>query len=131
MTALIWWMRIVGVVYLFLMVAASFLRLPIRAEGPPGVLAQASAGDAVARFVVDTWFTFGLFLGAVAVGLWVASFDPGQAYSLVCTVILMEAAGIVVDVYKVARGYRRSAPAVWMIIHSLVIVTGMLVLRGG
>jgi hypothetical protein len=66
-TSLKWWMRAVGSLYMFLFVAAALLRIPIRAEGPPGVLEAASAGDPVARFVVDTWVTLDLELGAVGV----------------------------------------------------------------
>jgi hypothetical protein len=41
----------------------------------------------------------------------------------------MEIAGIVADIYKIARGYQLRAPLSWMFIHTLVIATGMWALR--
>ncbi len=63
------WMRIVGSMYLFLFIAAVFLKLPIRAEGPEGVLAQASAGDPTPRFLVDTWVTLGIWFCVLGTAL--------------------------------------------------------------
>src|SRR5229473_8403811 len=129
MTSLKWWMRVVGVLYVFVFVASAILRLPIRSEGPEGLLDRASAGDATARFVVDAWVTFGLYLGAVGVALLIASRVPDQARVLVGTVIGMEFAGIAADIYKIARGYELAPPVPWMVIHSVIIVTGLLFLR--
>ena len=130
MTRLTWWMRIVGALYLFLFVAATFLRLPIRAEGPEGVLDQAAAGEPTARFVVDTWVTLGLELGVIGAALLIASRVPAQAGALVWTVIGSELVwGIGSDLYKIARGYPVTAPGIWFLIHSVIIVTGVLSLR--
>jgi hypothetical protein len=115
--------------YVFLFVAAALLRIPIRAEGPPGVLARASAGDPLARFVVDTWVTLGLELGAVGVALLVASRQASRARALVGAVLCMEVAGIVADIYKIARGLAAPAPLVWVAIHTLIIATGLGLLR--
>ena len=54
MTKLKWWLRIIGVFYLLQFVMMAFVRAPIRAVGPVGVLAQASAGDPTAKFLVDS-----------------------------------------------------------------------------
>ena len=129
MTSLKWWMRVVGALYVFLFVASAILRLPIRAEGPEGLLDRASAGDATARFVVVVWVTFGLYLGAVGVALLINSRVPEQARALVGTAMGMEFAGIAADVYKIARGYELAPPVPWMVIHSVIIVTGLLFLR--
>ena len=130
MTGRTWWLRIVGALYVFLLIALTILKAPIKAEGPPGVLERAATGDATARFVVDTWFTFGIYLGMIGIGLLLASRTPGQALPLVWTVILVEAGGMVADVYKIRRGYQLAAPVTWLIIHSLIIVLGLLALRG-
>ena len=122
-------MRIVGVIYLFLFVAATFLKLPIRAEGPEGVLARASAGDPTARFVVDTWVTLGIWYGVIGAALLVATRMPQQAKVLGWTVIGLELGGIVIDIYKVTRGYDLTAPIIWMVIHSVIIVAGLVILR--
>src|SRR5882672_8828038 len=99
-----WWMRAVGSFYLLLFVMAAIVKAPIREEGPAGVLDLAARGDAVARFVVDTWVTLGLELGAVGVALLVASPAAERARTLVGTVCAMEIAGMMADVYKLARG---------------------------
>jgi hypothetical protein len=122
-------MRAVGVLYVFLFVAAAVLKLPIEVEGPDGVLGLAAAGDPVARFVVDTWVTFGIYLGSVGIALLVASTTPARAAVLVWTIVAMELGGIVVDVYKLTRGYEPNAPVTWVVIHSVVITTGLLTLR--
>ena len=130
MTRLAWWMRIIGALYLFLFVAAVFLRIPIRAEGPEGVLAQAAAGDATARFVVDTWVTLGLELGVIGGALLIASRTPAHARVLVWTVIGSELVwGIGSDLYKLARGYAATVPGIWILIHTVIIVTGIVSLR--
>lgn len=132
MVALTWWLRIVGALYLFMAVVAIGPRIPIRAEGPAGVLARAAAGDPTARFVVDTWVMVGLYLGAIGVALLAAARVPEQARVLVWTVLSIEAiGGIGIDVYKLARGYRRAAPLVWIVIHSAVIASGLWCLRAG
>jgi hypothetical protein len=130
-SALRWWLRAVGALYVLLFVAAALLRIPVRAEGPAGVLERAAAGDPTARFVVDTWVTLGLELGAVGAALLVASFRVARASALVTVVIYMELAGIVADIYKVARGQTSPAPFVWVAIHAVIIVTGLRLLRSG
>jgi hypothetical protein len=55
---------------------------------------------------------------------------PARARALVWTVIAGEATwGIVIDIYKLARGYPLAPPVPWMIIHSVIIATGILALR--
>jgi hypothetical protein len=63
------WMRIAGSLYL-IMCAAALTGTPIRAEGPSGVMERAAAGDATARFLVNTWITLGLLLGVLGAALW-------------------------------------------------------------
>lgn len=130
MTRLVWWLRIVGVFYLLQFVAMVVVRAPIRSVGPEGTLALASGGDPMARFVVDTWITFGLEVGAIGVGLWIASRMPEQARALVWTIIAIEVGrGIIDDVYMLSRGYEPAVYAIWMVIHTIVIVTGLVALR--
>src|SRR5438094_767695 len=132
MTRLTWWMRTVGGFYLLLGVASSVLRLPIRAEGPAGALNLAATGDAMARFTVDTWFTYGLDFVVIGAALLIASRRPAGARALVFTVIALECfRGIGADVYKLARGYAVSPELVWIAIHTIVIASGLLFLRGG
>ena len=79
MTKLKWWLRVVGLFYLLQFVANAIVLAPIRAVGPEGALAQASEGDPMARFLVDTWITFGLEIGAIGIVLLIASRTPNEA----------------------------------------------------
>ena len=119
-----------GGLYLFLFVAATFLRLPIRAEGPKGLLADASAGDPTAKFVVDAWVMLGFYFCVIGASLLIASRRPSQAQALVWTVLGFELAGMLGDFYKLARGYDRKAPVAWLVVHSVVIGTGLFFLGG-
>jgi len=131
MTRLTWWIRIVGAFYLLQFVMMAFVRAPISAVAPEGTLAQASAGNPLARFLVDTWITFGLEVGAIGAALLIASRIPEQAKVLVWTVIGIELVrGIVNDLYMIARGYDLTVYMIWIAIHTVVIVTGLLFLRG-
>ena len=130
MTPLKWWMRIVGGFYLFLFVAAAVLHLPIQAEGPEGILELATSGNPVAQFVVDTWVVLGLLLGAIGLTLLIASRAPTKATVLIWMVIGCELIwGIGSDLYKLARGYPLHVSGPWILIHSIIILTGILVLR--
>src|SRR4051812_43304773 len=103
--SLVVWMRVVGLLYLFVSALCIGPKIPIRAEGPPGVLERAAAGDATARFVVDTWLMFGLYMGAVGIALIVASIRAPDARGVVWLVLGLELiGGIGIDFYKLARG---------------------------
>lgn len=129
-TPLVWWLRIVGAFYLLLFVMAVFVRLPIRAFGPEGTLALAASGDPIATFVVDTWVMFGLELGVIGIALIAASWYIGQARLLVWTVIGLELVrGIVDDIYMIASGYEPGGFIGWIVIHSVIIVSGVVALR--
>lgn len=129
-SALKWWLRVVGVFYLFQFVANAILRLPIAALGPADALEMAAAGNPLANFLVDTWVIYGLEVGAIGLGLLVASRAPERANPLVWTVIAVEALrGIVADCYVIARGLDPTVSVVWIFIHAVVIVTAVLALR--
>ena len=131
MTKLKLWLRVVGVFYLLQFVMSVFVFAPIRAMGPKGALDQAAAGDPLARFLVDTWVTFGLEVGAIGVVLLLAARQAEQSKVLVWTIIAIELArGIVADIYMISRGNDLTVAAIWIVIHSVVIITGLLVLRG-
>jgi hypothetical protein len=58
-----------------------------------------------------------------------ASRVPARAASLVWTVVGVEVAGIVADIYKIARGYQLRAPITWMILHGIIVATAVWALR--
>ena len=130
MVKLTWWMRIVGAFYLLQFVMMAIVRAPIRAMGPAGTLDLADAGDPLAKFLVDTWLVFGVEVGVIGAGLLVASRIASQARALVWTVIAIELVkGPPMDLYMISRGYPVTPMVVWIVIHSLVIATGVLALR--
>ena len=130
MKGLKWWMRIVGVFYLFLFVIAVIVNLPpkVTLEGA-GIAFDPS--NFTHKFLVDTWVMFGLELGVVGAALWVASINPVQNRVLVWTVLGLELVrGIIDDVYMLLRGgYSVPFYVGWIVVHSIIIVTGLLALR--
>lgn len=130
MKNLTWWMRIIGAFYLLQFIMAAIVRAPIRAFGPEGTLSLEAAGDPLARFLVDTWVGFGLESAAIGIGLLVASRSASLAKALVWTIIAIEVAkGIIFDIYMIIRGYDIAGFVIWIIIHSIIIGTGLLALR--
>ena len=130
MNKLTWWLRIVGVFYLLQFVAMAIVKAPIRTFGPPGVLDRADAGDATASFLVDTWFTFGMEVAAVGACLLLAARRTDLVPGVVWTVLAIEVLrGIATDAYMIARGIEVPGYLVWIVIHSVVIVTGVRALR--
>jgi hypothetical protein len=130
MNRLRWWMRIVGAFYVLQFVMVALVRAPIKAQAPPDTLARAAAGDPLARFLIDTWVTFGLEMLAIGVGLLVASRWLAEARPLVWTVIGIELSrGIAADLYMLLRGLDPAVPLVWMVIHSIVIASAIWCLK--
>ena len=125
-------MQVVGGFYVLQFVMMAIVRAPIRTFGPKGALDQAAAGDPVALFLVDTWTTFGLEVASVGVMVLVASRRAELAKGVVLTVLAIEVGrGLVLDGYMIARGIHVAGYAVWIAIHSLVILTGLRALRAG
>jgi len=123
-------MRIVGVFYLLQFVMNAFVRAPIRVMVSTDVLARASAGDATARFLVDTWVTFGLEVGVIGAALLIASRMPERARALVWTVIGIDLVrGIVADIYMILRGQHLAPLLIWIGVHSVIIVSGVFCVR--
>ena len=125
-----WWLRVVGALYIVNGVMMAIVRAPISAAGPDGALERAANGEPTARFLVDTWIGFGLEVFAVGIGLLAASRSLASARVLVWTVIGIELArGIVYDIYMLGQGYPLSVYAPWIVIHGVVIATGLVALR--
>ena len=119
------WMRVAGVLYLVMCVAA-LAGTPIRAEGPAGALDRAAEGDPTARFLVNTWVTLGLLLGVLGAALLYFSRVPEEARALAWTAVAVELGwGVPVDVFKIVRGQKKTPSIVWIVIHLLVAAAGM------
>jgi hypothetical protein len=130
MNFLKWWLRVVGLFYILQFFMVAVVRAPIRVQGPAGALDDAAAGNPMAMFLVDTWVTFGLEVGAIgAVLLW-ASRVPETARILVWLIIGIEIGrGMIADTYMISRGHPIPALVIWLVLHSIVILTGWMALQ--
>ena len=72
----------------------------------------------------------GFYFCVVGTSLLIASRRPSQAQALVWTVLDFELAGMLGDFYKLARWYGRKAPVAWLVVHSVIIGTGLSCLGG-
>lgn len=124
------WMRVVGGFYLLTFVVAGIIRVPIRTLAPEGTLDLAGAGDQVAKLLVDTWFMMGLDFAAIGVALLIASRIPEKSVSLIWAVLCFEIVrGIGGDTYMLIQGYAVVPHVIWVMIHTAIIVTGLIILR--
>ena len=130
MNGLVWWLRATGVLYVLNGIMMAVVKAPMRAAGPAGSLERVANGDLMARFASDTWVGFGLEVFAIGVVLLIFSAKPHQAIGLAWSVIAIEVArGLVYDAYMLGRGYSLSVYGPWLVIHSVVILAGILALR--
>jgi BphX-like len=130
MNILKWWLRIIGLFYILQFVMVAIVKAPIRVQGPEGALAEAAAGNPMAMFLVDTWVTFGLEVGAIGVVLLLASQVPDRARILVWLIIGIEISrGLIADTYMISRGHPLPALLIWLALHSIVILTGWYALQ--
>jgi hypothetical protein len=131
MVSLKWWLRAVGAFYVAQCFMMAVVRAPILAQGPAGTLERYAAGDALAGFVVETWVIFALQVGATGVVMLLASRSPGQAGWLAWAAIAIEVGrGVVADVWLYGRGTTSAGfIGTWLLIHSVIIVTGLLAVK--
>lgn len=129
MNPLKWWMRVVGTFYLVLFVVGSIVKLPVKMTlEQAGITYQ--PGNFVHMFLADTWVMFTLEIAVIGIALWVASRDPYQNRILVYTLLGIELVrGIVDDIYMLTRGYEPGFYIGWIVVHSVIILTGWWSLR--
>src|SRR5687767_2113036 len=124
------WMRVVGIVYILNCIAMAVIKAPIQTLGPENTLDLAAAGDRMAMFLVDTWIAFGIEVGVIGVALLLASRVPERGRVLAWTVIGIEfLKGPPYDIYMIARGYDSTPFIIWIVIHSIIMITGYLAIR--
>jgi hypothetical protein len=123
-------MRIIGAVYLFQFIATAIVRAPIQTLAPAGTLDQAAAGEPLAKFLVDTWLAFGIEMGVIGVALISFAKAPQRATGLVWAVLGIELLkGPVYDIYMLMEGYDTTTFAVWIVVHTVIIVSGLVALK--
>lgn len=129
MKKLTWWFRIVGVWYLLL----GLMNIYMMFLGDKEYLIANipfPADEWAVRAFVDGWSPF-LFemLGIATFALW-ASWMPGKYVSAALLLVWLEFAhGVLDDIFLIARGYEASGYIVFIIIHLVIIVTGVLAAR--
>jgi hypothetical protein len=129
MSGLKLWMRIVGAFYVVMGVFNTPWIIEARLTTQYPNLGVATDSNA-ARALVDTWFMFGLEVMVIGVALLYFSRDPARHIALVWTVIGLEIVrGIFDDLYLLARGYDVAIYSGWIVIHLIIIVTGVVAVR--
>ncbi|MFP3853074.1 MAG: BphX family protein [Anaerolineales bacterium] len=129
MKSLKWWMRGVGSFYALLFVVDAVIKLPVT-EMLAGAGISLDQSNLAHRFLVDTWVMFALELGVIGLALWYFSSKPYESRALIWTVLGLELVrGIVDDIYMLVRGYEPAFYIGWIVIHTIIILSGLLALR--
>lgn len=130
MNKVTWWLRIVGGFYgLLTLMNLGFLFLS--PEALKDTLPAPMSGDPLAvRAFADAWLVFVLELGALGAAMLYASRRPERSGSLIVAIILAEVfRGIFADVIWITRGYAAASYIPFIVIHVIIIVTGILFWR--
>lgn len=125
MNRLKWWFRAVGAIYVLLGVGfIPFLnaaRIPLMLPG-----FDAPAGGVAHRGLLDFSFMFGLDLLVIGGFLLHASRDPLKHVAIVWLVVALEAVrGILDDIYMIAQGYAAPVYIGFIVLHLVIIATGI------
>lgn len=128
MTKLKWWFRIYGAFYLLLAVLnlyGTFINRKVFGDVLPF-----PASDLVVRAFVDGWSPFAFeILGLATFALW-ASRDPLKYLGAVWLIVWLDLLhGVADDVYLIANGYDAVSYIVFIVIHIIIIVTGVMFAR--
>ena len=131
MKKLTWWLRIVGVFYLLLTVMNIWALFFGGSQMLASILPAPMNTDPLAlRAFSDAWLVFVFELGVLGAMMLYASRDPAKSRVLVLTIIWAEVfRGIVADAIWISRGYAASSYIGFIVIHLVIIGTGILFLR--
>ncbi|MBP9503063.1 MAG: BphX family protein [Candidatus Promineofilum sp.] len=129
MKKLTWWFRFVGVWYLLLFLMNTWMMF----LGDPETLRSNipfPADEWVIRAFVDGWSPFFFeMLGIATFAFW-ASRNSGKHISAAQLIIWLEFMhGIVDDIYLIIRGYSAGGYIAFIVIHLIVIGTGLWAIR--
>lgn len=126
MKKVIWWFRIVGAFYALLAVLnlyGTFVDNAFFASSMP------FTGEALQAFI-DGWSPFAFeILGIGTFALW-ASRNPRRYLGAVWLLVWLELLhGVFDDIYLISRGYDLVGYLVFIVIHLIIIVTGIIAVR--
>lgn len=130
MNKLKWWFRIVGGFYLLLaLMNMYFVLFNPGSIGDMVVFPFPTTNDTSMAFV-DGWSPFAFeILGIATFMLW-ASFNPRRYLGMVWLLVWLEFLhGVLDDIYLIARGYDTVGYLVFIVIHLIIIITGVLFVR--
>lgn len=131
MNKLKWWFRVVGVFYLLL--TAMNLWAIFLGDGQmfAGMLPAPMNSDALAvRAFADAWLVFVFELGVLGAMALVTSREPAKNRIMAWVIIWAEVfRGIVGDVIWITRGYDATSYTIFIAIHLIIIVTGVMFVR--
>ncbi len=128
MTKTTWWLRIVGVFYLFLALASTWVIF----VNPNlfGSMFPFSTNELSLRAFSDAWLIFVLEMGVLGVIMLYASKDPARNGILVLTVAILELIrGAGGDVLWMSRGWPTANYIPFTIVHLIIAGTGLFFLR--
>ncbi len=129
MTRLTWWFRIVGLFYLLLGVGNVYSVLSPTHAMYEGRLPFPADGNVMAAFV-QGWSPFAFELVAIGTFLLWASREPRRYRPVVWLIAWMELwHGIIDDLYLISQGWEVVGYAIFIGVHVLIIVTGLLFVR--
>lgn len=131
MEKLTWWFRIVGVFYLLLTLMNIYGLFLGGDQLFADTLPAPMNTDALAvRAFMDAWEVFVFEFGVLGVMALVASRAPLQNRIMAWVIIWAEVfRGIVADAIWIMRGYSASNYIIFIVIHLLIVATGVLFLR--
>ncbi|MBI4187091.1 MAG: BphX family protein [Chloroflexi bacterium] len=129
MNRLKWWFRVVGVIYVLLGVGfIPFINAARLGVMLPGF--DAPIRGVAYRGLLDFSFMFGLDLLVIGAFLLFSSRNPLRYIPLVWLIVALEIVrGIFDDIYMIARGYFAPFYIGFILLHLVIIVTGVVFTR--
>lgn len=131
MKKLTWWFRLVGIFYL-LLTLMNFYGLFLGGDQlyTDVVPAPMNTNALAVRAFMDAWLVFVFELGVLGAIALVASRAPLQNRIMAWVIIWAELfRGVVADAIWIGRGYDAVSYGVFIVIHLIIIITGVMFVR--
>lgn len=131
MNKLKWWFRIVGLFYLLLTLMNLYVLFLGGGQLFADTLPAPLNTDALAvRAFSDAWMVFVFELGVLGAMALVASRDPAKNRIMAWVIIWAEVfRGILADAIWITRGYDAGSYSGFIVIHLVIVATGIMFLR--